>query len=260
MPDRLYSEAEVQALLRQAADRQRRLGPTDHAHGLTLAEVEAIAAEAGLDPAHVRAAARLGPDEEVKRWLGAPRQVRRRRTVEGPLTEEAWVDVVQDLRRTFEEDGTATQLGGTREWKAKPKNEPIRAVAEAVPEGWRLAIEQDYGKALNGLLGGAIGMGVTPLMLIIGMLATGDTDPWPAALLFTLAALVFLFLPPVLYKRKAERQAERFEAVLDRAERAALQVRVAEASVQPEQAQLDLDALDGAEEKSDTRTRTRARS
>ena len=265
MSDRLYSEAEVRALLRQAAEHQQRLGPSGAVHGLTLAEVEAIAAEAGLDPAHVRAAAHSGTqsalEREAKRWLGAPKKVTRSRCIDAPLSDEAWVRIVEDARRMFEEDGTATQLGPVREWKTDKKgNDRILVSTEPEGDGFRLAMEQDYSKSLHGLLGGAIGMGITPVMLLLVMIGTGSLDMLPPLLIFLVAAATFLFIPPPLYKRKGRAQAERFEGLLDRAERAALQQQVDRLSA-PAASALDLDALrDAPPETESVTARRRARS
>jgi hypothetical protein len=258
--DRLYTEAEVQALLRQAAERQQRLGPSSSAHGLTLAEVEAIAAEAGLDPAHVRAAARSGVEPETKRWLGAPKKVRRSRHIDGPLTDEAWVRTVEDLRRTFEQDGAATQLGPVREWKAdKEGNDRLLVSAEPEGDGYLLSMEQDYSKSLHGLLGGAIGMGATPLILLTVMLGTGNPEMLPIIFVLFAATLAFVLIPPPLYKRKGEEQLERFDALLDRAERAALQTKVETLSA-PAKPALDLDALGNAPADEQVAARRRTRS
>ena len=54
---RTYSEREVADIIERAAERQATADRTDDRPGLTLDEIERIGAEAGLDPAALRAAA-----------------------------------------------------------------------------------------------------------------------------------------------------------------------------------------------------------
>ena len=83
MSDRTYSEREVAAIIERAAQAQQR-GTDPDAPGLTLAEIERVGREAGLDPALLRRAAaevdagllsqeatRPGTDVAA-RWVDAP--------------------------------------------------------------------------------------------------------------------------------------------------------------------------------------------
>ena len=244
MSERIYSEAEVQALLRQAAERQKRLGPADVAHGLTLSGVEAIAAEAGLDPAHVRAAARSGPAEPSATLLGSPRAVRRSRYIDRPLTDEARIGIVGDLRRTCENDGTATQLGAVREWKSGARKERIQAHAGS---GFRVTVSQRFEEQIRGLTGGGFWLLLTAVMITIGLIAGGDTAAWPAALTMLMGAAAFFVGPAFFFRQYGEKQARQFDAVLDRTEKAAPEARLAESerlAPPAARAALDLDALD----------------
>lgn len=120
--DRTYSEHEVAEVVALAVERQRAAerraeeGGAAGGHagggaaGLTLAEIEAVGRGAGIDPAHLRAAAAevaaggAAADEGgnvavIERWANAP------------LTDAAWEDVVAHLRSSPEPFADSTVLG-----------------------------------------------------------------------------------------------------------------------------------------------------
>ena len=134
MSDRVFSEKEVAVILERAAELQALSArERDHRPGLTLAELESVAADAGLDPQILRqAAAEVDhPRSDLLRrnsgMTAAHVFVERR--VRGTLTPEHWEDVVAELRHHFESDlasmmgmgtygaGTTEQIGRTLEWR-----------------------------------------------------------------------------------------------------------------------------------------------
>lgn len=121
---RLYTEREIGALLRRASELQAE-GSVSDKSGLTLAEIEQVAAEAGIDPRYVRSAATesLRPENPGTRSsiLGGPLALEEERVFHGEVTLEQWEDIVQEIRRTFGRSGVATQLGTTLEWSTSPE-------------------------------------------------------------------------------------------------------------------------------------------
>lgn len=134
MSDRVFSEKEVAVILERAAELQALSArERDHRPGLTMAELESVAVDAGLDPQALRrAAAELDhPQSDLLRrnsgMTAAHVFVERR--VNGTLTPEHWEDVVAELRHHFESDlasmmgmsgygvGTTEQIGRTLEWR-----------------------------------------------------------------------------------------------------------------------------------------------
>lgn len=115
---RTYSEEEISAILKRAAELQHARGPIDSS-GLSLTELEHVAAEAGIDPAYVKTAAleldERSPDKPFH-WLGAATTVDLERIVEGELTEATWEEAVGEIRRVFGAAGETGQTGRTREW------------------------------------------------------------------------------------------------------------------------------------------------
>ena len=89
-PDpRKYSEDEVGLILRRATEMQRAEPTAPDPTGLTLGELEEIAAEAGIDPRLLRRAASelqaAGPQTFVSRVTGAPVSIEIERWVDGEI-------------------------------------------------------------------------------------------------------------------------------------------------------------------------------
>ncbi len=131
MSERTFSEKEIQSLLERATQLQASKESRPDL-GLTLGELEQIAADAGIEPEYLRAAVR-----EAESGIGLRNvhghtntHVFVERTVPGHLTEHEWHDVVLRVRNQFTNDsaasfglgelytrGTIEQLGSTREWR-----------------------------------------------------------------------------------------------------------------------------------------------
>jgi hypothetical protein len=107
MPDRTYSEEEVAELFKRAAELQSErdtLGSTGRA-GLSLAELEAIAADAGLDPGLLRAAAselERSPRAHKRTPRTTSSEIVTERHLSGGLDDEAREDIVAELRHRFD--------------------------------------------------------------------------------------------------------------------------------------------------------------
>ncbi len=127
---RLYSDTEIAALLARAAERQRAAPADGPTTGLTLDEIERLAAEAGLDPAHVRAAAgEMGARPSVP--AAVPGQHTRERWVDVPFSDVAWEEAVTSLRArhpgtnwaqytamgTLAPNGDLSRVGAAHEWR-----------------------------------------------------------------------------------------------------------------------------------------------
>lgn len=131
--ERRYDEDEVERIFREAAQAETSVRPHHAARdGLTLPELQAIGAEAGI-PAELvsEAAAALdrgtltssGGSLDVARTrfapavLGIPLGVAREEQLPRTLTEEEWGRLVMDLRRTFSARGHVDVAGEVREWR-----------------------------------------------------------------------------------------------------------------------------------------------
>lgn len=112
MPRRTYTENEVTELLKRAAELEATRRSSSHGDdtGLTLEEIEAIAADAGLDPENLRIAAkemeRPGGVRTKSDAVVSGAEISAERWVNGVLNEEAIEEIVAELRHRHD-----TQVG-----------------------------------------------------------------------------------------------------------------------------------------------------
>lgn len=167
---RRFDDDEVSLIIRRAGELQESQGSGGDA-GMTLADLEAVAREAGLDPALVRrAAAELDerhPSSATRgggaRFLGAPTVLRFERVVERALGPEDHEAAVDEIRRALDDVGTVSVIGRTLAWSSSPAARPgqqSRAIQVTVAtRGGRSAIrvEEAAGGLAGALFGGIVG-------------------------------------------------------------------------------------------------------
>ncbi|MEZ4702357.1 MAG: hypothetical protein R2834_18640 [Rhodothermales bacterium] len=229
MSERTYSEDEMALLLERAAELQtRQARARERSNGLTLTELEAIAGEAGLDPALLRQAAeemdRLGPSLLGKSTSTTATHIHVEQWVDGDLTPEASEEVVDELRRRFESAsmaaasgmaagtwggaGTVEQVGRSLEWK-HVSGYGIETSIRMRPRGERVHVRLSQrvglaGDKIEGIFYGGV------LAAVAGGvgLAALDSSLWGMLLFFIVAALA---IPLVTYmdrnwRKKKHRQ------------------------------------------------------
>lgn len=114
--DDRYSEEEIGLILRRAAD-------TQPGRSLTLAEIEAVATEAGLDVAQVRRAAtelRVRPTvaSGPSTGLFGPTMLTQERRVEGRIDASAWGELVAQIRCHLKIESSVEHLGKELVWSS----------------------------------------------------------------------------------------------------------------------------------------------
>jgi hypothetical protein len=120
-PDRIYSEEEIGRVLKRAAEIQGKQ-PKATTYGLSLAEMQELARDSGIDPGLVAAAVlELNSDQVAreKNWWGGPMTHTLIRSVDGPISDDTWEELLAVLRRTLKETGSTEQRGTTRQWMSK---------------------------------------------------------------------------------------------------------------------------------------------
>ena len=113
-----FSEQELGLILKRAAELQE--GVTEATAGrFSLAEIQGIAAEAGIDPVHVAAAAaavRGGAFRRESWFLGAPWRFRFEDSIAGAVADDVIGELLDIARREFGVQGRVTEALGTVEW------------------------------------------------------------------------------------------------------------------------------------------------
>lgn len=277
---RVYSEQEVSQILERAAERQSRANAATPDIGLTLDDLERIAAETGLDAAHLRAAAaevdaaggvvqrrsRSASHLFVERWIAAP------------LTDEAWDDVLSDLQNRFGKSGLGSVLpvhtaagrvesvGRNREWvHIDGLGVETRVMASARGDRTRLRLSQRVGLGNEVTDGTIVGVSAGVLAGLVSAALLGMSGVWTAATVALMVVAVGL-LTYAFDVRWRRRKHDDLDALIDRladtvhastAHTSTATVAVPTAAARPA---LSLDALDAAPEpRADLRTDVRSR-
>lgn len=182
-PARRFSDEEVSLILRRAAELQ--VDQSGTAGGTSLAELEEVAREAGLDPALVRRAAAdlatAAPAAAPSRFLGAATRLSVERVVNGEVSMDDVEALVDEVRRTFGEPGLVGALGHTVTWSPSPagrygpRSQAARQLSVTIAtRGGRttLRAEENLGQLAGGLFGGlmgGMGGGLTAPAIAIGV-------------------------------------------------------------------------------------------
>jgi hypothetical protein len=230
MSERRFSDDEIARVLERAAEESVHATPSSGvspARGLTLAEVQAIASEAGIAPdAVARAAAAVARGEdrrpEVKRWLGLPVEVAHEVAIDGPVSDAAWDEMVAQLQLTFDATGRQRQARGVREWR----HDDVRATLEPAPTGYRLRIatRRGYGSLVLAWFGTvSIAAGGLVAALIVAKGGFSDPSaPWAAPGLPLTIGLALIAVDAVSLRawgRQRMEQLERLARELSEVER-----------------------------------------
>ena len=218
MPHRKYDEHEIARVIERAAELQE--GAADRARqaerGLTLAELERVGVESGLDPAFIRAAAAEAdapgprPDE---RSFRTTTHVHAERWVPGPLQPEAWEETVAALRRyATGSAGQTERIGRAREWVGKTSlGLEVRATLSPRGSGQRVRVQQHVGYANEAVE--ALAM-VGPFFALFGFMFAGAvTDSLAGGLLGALVVYVLAaalsFVGDRAWRRAKQRDLDR---------------------------------------------------
>jgi hypothetical protein len=218
MTERRYRDDEVREIFSLATTgdtRDRSLRAESGA--LTLAELQRIGQEAGIEPARVaEAAQRLdarGRPARIRRSLGLPVGLSRVVDLPRAPTDREWEQLISEFRTTFETLGRATSSGGLREWT----HGNLHICVEPTEHGQQLRLStlKDDGIALNWL-----GLFLGGMSVLTGAVVAAAGKPGKALVVLgmfggmSLAALGANLLRLPRWARERERQ---MEALAERA-------------------------------------------
>jgi hypothetical protein len=216
MTERRYREGEVRRILELATrpGALERRAPTA-ADGLTLAEIQSIGVEVGLEPDVVaRAAAALDARARpLRRTLGMTIEVRRVVPLPRAMTDHEWDQLVGELRMTFSARGRVIVQGGLREWS----NGNLHACVEPAADGYRLRLGTVKGDAAGVNALGATGL-IAGAIVFGSMMLSGEPQGALIAPMALGAGGVGAFLTNMLrLPRWSQRREEQFRQIAAKA-------------------------------------------
>ncbi len=180
--NRRYNEREILLILEQAGAAHERAQDMPSAalqvgthDGLTLAQLQEIGVEVGIDPifvanaAHAVASGLLVPTQQ-RTWLGLPIGIARTVDFGRNVSDAEWDRIVVTLRETFDARGKLQRDGTFRQWT----NGNLQALLEPTASGHQLRLSTRKGNiTARAVLGGAAVIGASIMWLGI-MMRGGD--------------------------------------------------------------------------------------
>jgi len=175
---RRYGDKEVGLILKRAAELQQHGSDNAAGGGLSLRELEEIAAEAGIDSHSLRQAATeldegkaSTHDEAAARFLGGPPTIRYQRTLRGELSTEDLEKLVVPIQRAAEAHGQAGVLSKTLTWhyKASDGSRSLQVIVASRNGRTRIDIEERLPGLAWGIFGGIMGGGGMGVGLGVGL-------------------------------------------------------------------------------------------
>ncbi len=158
-----FDQEAVQRVLARAAELARTAPATAPKKvGLTLAELEAIARESGIDPAHVRAAAgelAVPAPSFGEKLLGGPARIVRERSLPGEADEARLAELADRARQVVGDPGRVELRPGSLTFTTIARTRPVLVTVLSRAGRTRVRVEIVLGPAIGGLFGG-IGGGV----------------------------------------------------------------------------------------------------
>lgn len=225
---RVYGEKEIGRILQRATELQH-AEPTAPAAGVTLAELEEIAIEAGIDPSYLRRAAveiDAGVSESTlwTRVVGDELMLVRELSLQGELPASGFERIVGAIQANSREHGQPSLLGRTLTWRAETANK-LRTVQITVTSRdgrtdlrleenlTQLAIGTFSGMTAGLGIGAGLGAGM-PIGLALGSVLLATAAPIGIAAMSYIGAR-WIYGAQVSTRRK--HVAKLFERVVDEA-------------------------------------------
>jgi uncharacterized membrane protein len=225
-PRRRYSGDEVQEIVKRASEIEA-TSPTASG-ALTIGGVEALAAEVGIAPQTVRAAANAvasaappAAPARHSRVIGGPTKILFERVVEGELPDTEYSALVEEIRRIIGQVGMVSQLGRSFSWSTSRGVSSRRdlEVAVSVRGGrTRIAVQESLGPLAGAVFGGiGGGMGGGGMGPIMGILAGGlHVHGAMIALVVPLWLATTFVTARTVYSRTSRKRERELERLADR--------------------------------------------
>lgn len=164
VPVRRYNDAEVRQLLERATRATRHRPAALQSQGMTLAQLEDIAAESRIDIAQLRQAAReldlertTQPTTTLDHLAGAPLRIHVERTLPFEVDADDLGAIATSIGNVNSDTGEARLVGRTFTWQAATESGRRLEVRVTVHRGTTtVRVEERYGEFAGGLYGGVL--------------------------------------------------------------------------------------------------------
>ena len=256
--DHLFQGKEIDAILKAAARLQTE-DEQDKAkaqQGLSLKELEEIAAESGIDPSYVRQAAFLGNEEDFdeKRFhlFGAPTKIRERFVLERSLNREERENLIPSIRDTLGADGYSESLSDSLNWRSvKSRRSHPQSSVSVLSEGGKSIVQVESKDWFVGFM--MHYLAVLPVLLI-GLSVMSNIGFTAELIGITITILATLILVARFgYSKYHDHKSEKIQRVKKAIKSAAKK----EIEEKPASAQINLDNLDYSSENEERISQTR---
>lgn len=152
---RRYGDRELNAIIRRAVELQhatqkREDDTLSGAAGVSLEQLQGLAAEAGIDPEYVaRAAAELeaGTETPARHFWGGPASFTLDRTLEGELPQAAWDELLTEVADSLNGSTSPSRVGDLLEGQDASTRVRIRSDQGRT----RIAVRSKYGEVMPGV-------------------------------------------------------------------------------------------------------------
>ncbi len=169
--ERKFNDEEVALIIKRAAElQQTQQIEAEPSTALSLTEIEQIAREAGIDPKLIRQAAhgldRPADTSRPSPWLGAPTRLVFERVIDGEIPAEDFEPLINEIRRTFGDNGIPSVLGRTLAWTSSFQGGRRRGYGRMINVNvvsrsgvTTVRVEEELRNLAGGLFGGLVGGG-----------------------------------------------------------------------------------------------------
>jgi hypothetical protein len=215
--ERRFDEDEIAEILERAASPEATASPAaaGERRGLTLAQLQEIGAEVGIEPALIARAAGVvagrGSVPAPETLLGLPRSVARTVPIERALDDDEWTRLVVDLRETFGAQGKLREHGTLRSWS----NGNLQVHVEPDADRYRVRMRTSKGDAGMRLTVASVAI-LAAIGLLVSTLGDAPTGNLIGGSLLGLAGLLENGRARAALKRWAGERAEQMEGLAER--------------------------------------------
>ncbi len=172
---RLYGDREVGLILKRATELQD-TAPEPSGTGLSLKELEEIALEAGIDPAHLRRAAaevEAGPLASgfSTVFLGTSPTISLERVIQGEITEDVFEILLPEIQLLDTGQGIPSLFGRTLTWRSNTASNTrsLQLTVSSRDGETQIRIEEQLHGFAGGLFGGLVGGGGAGIGVGVGV-------------------------------------------------------------------------------------------